>query len=50
MLRGSITFSLTGSGEQVELRAGDRLELPAGTEHAARVGPHGVTCLEAHLI
>jgi quercetin dioxygenase-like cupin family protein len=45
--RGSITFGV--SGEAVELAVGDRLELPAGTSHAAVVGPEGVTCLEAHL-
>jgi hypothetical protein len=33
----------------VDLVAGDRFELPAGTEHEALVGPDGVTCLEAHL-
>jgi hypothetical protein len=27
--------------------AGDRLDLPPDTEHAATVGPDGVTCLEA---
>ena len=36
-------------GRSVELAAGDRLELPAGTRHDAVVGPAGVTCLEAHL-
>jgi len=46
---GSIVFGLPGRGEQVELRPGDRLDLPAGTEHDAIVGSHGVTCLEAHL-
>lgn len=46
---GSITFGLPARGENVVLRAGDRLELPAGTEHDAVVGPEGVTCLEAHL-
>lgn len=44
---GSIAFGLPG-GRSVELAAGDRLELPAGTRHDARVGPGGVTCLEAH--
>ena len=44
---GSIRFGLaTGS---IDLAAGDRLELPAGTAHDALVGPDGVTCLEAHL-
>jgi quercetin dioxygenase-like cupin family protein len=46
---GSITFLLPERGEEVELLAGDRLELPTGTLHGAIVGPRGVTCLEAHL-
>ena len=36
-------------GEPIYLGPGDRLELPAGTDHDAVVGPDGVTCLEAHL-
>jgi quercetin dioxygenase-like cupin family protein len=47
--RGSITFGLPGRGETLLLGAGDRLDLPAGIDHAATVGPSGVTCLEAHL-
>jgi quercetin dioxygenase-like cupin family protein len=47
--RGSIRFGLPVSGRSVDLAAGDRLELPAGTRHDAQVGPTGVTCLEAHL-
>jgi uncharacterized protein YjlB len=46
---GSIRFGLPDTGDAVELRAGDRLDLPAGTSHDAAVGPDGVTCLEAHL-
>jgi quercetin dioxygenase-like cupin family protein len=46
--RGSIAFGLPDAGTTVELRAGDRLDLPAGTRHDAVVGPDGVTCLEAH--
>ena len=46
---GSIVFHLTGEGRDVELRKGERLELPAQTEHAATVGLNGVSCLEAHL-
>ena len=44
---GSITFGL-GTGDVVALDSGDRLELPAGTVHDARVGATGVSCLEAH--
>jgi uncharacterized protein YjlB len=46
---GSITFGLPGSGASIVLSAGDRLELPAGTEHDGLVGPSGVRCLEAHV-
>ena len=44
-LSGSITFR-TRDGD-VELEAGDRLDLEPGTEHAATVGPQGVSCVEA---
>ncbi len=46
--RGSIRFELHPGG-LIDLRAGDRLDLPAGVEHSAVVGPDGVVCLEAHL-
>ncbi|GIU99268.1 MAG: hypothetical protein KatS3mg014_0884 [Actinomycetota bacterium] len=36
----------TADGD-LELRPGDRLDLDPGTEHAATVGPEGVTCIEA---
>jgi quercetin dioxygenase-like cupin family protein len=46
---GSIVFHLPESGLDVELRVGERLDLPAHTRHAATVGSAGVSCLEAHL-
>ena len=49
VVRGSIRFGLTAPAGTLELAAGDRLELPAGTAHDALVGPEGVECLEAHL-
>ena len=48
VVRGSITFDLPQLSQQLELKAGDRLDLPAGTVHAAVVGAQGVVCLEAH--
>ncbi|MGE3272613.1 MAG: cupin domain-containing protein [Chloroflexota bacterium] len=45
--RGSIRFDLPGEGRSVQMTAGDRLDLPAGTAHGAVVGPDGVLCLEA---
>lgn len=44
-LSGSIVFH-TREGD-VELTAGDRLDLEPGTEHAATVGPAGCECVEA---
>ena len=44
-LDGSITFH-TREGD-VELVAGDRLDLEPKTGHAATVGPRGCTCVEA---
>ena len=44
-LTGSIVFHLR-DGDR-ELRPGDRLDVPVGTEHAATVGPYGVECMEA---
>jgi quercetin dioxygenase-like cupin family protein len=48
VVRGSITFGLPGEGSKLELKPGDRLELPAKTVHDAVVGSQGVVCLEAH--
>lgn len=45
--RGSIRFDLPASGESLELRPGDRLDIPPGTQHSAVVGAEGVTCVEA---
>jgi quercetin dioxygenase-like cupin family protein len=44
-LAGSIVFH-TDDGD-VELAAGDRLDLEPGTAHAATVGPEGCECVEA---
>lgn len=44
-LSGSIVFHLDDG--DVELAAGDRLDIEPGTEHAATVGHHGVECVEA---
>jgi uncharacterized protein YjlB len=48
VMQGSITFGLPELGQEIILKAGDRLDLPAGVVHYAHVGAQGVTCLEAH--
>jgi hypothetical protein len=50
IVRGSITWILPETNESYETHAGDRIELPRGTWHAAQVGPQGVTCLEGHIV
>ena len=42
---GSITFTPAGRSPIV-MRAGDRMDLPAGMRHGAEVGPGGVVCWE----
>ncbi len=41
VVRGSITIGFP-DGTACELRPGDRLDVPAGTVHWARIGPAGV--------
>lgn len=48
VVRGSITFGLPQLNQQLALKTGDRLDLPAGILHDAHVGAEGVVCLEAH--
>lgn len=45
--QGSITFGLPELGKELNLKAGDRLDLPAGIVHDAVVGAQGVVCLES---
>ncbi len=48
VVQGSITFGLPELNQSLTLKAGDRLDLPAGTVHNANVGAEGVVCLEGH--
>ena len=44
-LSGSIVFR--ADDRDIELSAGDRLDLEPGTSHSATVGPEGCGCVEA---
>jgi quercetin dioxygenase-like cupin family protein len=50
VVRGSITWTLPQTEETIETHAGDRIDLPRGMWHAAKVGSQGVTCLEGHIV
>jgi quercetin dioxygenase-like cupin family protein len=43
---GSITFAV--GDEHWRMAPGDRLDVPAATDHTALAGPDGVTCVEAY--
>ncbi len=49
VITGSIKFEFPTRHKTVTLKAGDRLDLPAGLRHLAEVGGDGVKCLEAHV-
>jgi quercetin dioxygenase-like cupin family protein len=44
---GSIRFTLTRIGQEIDLAPGDWLDLPAAEPHSAVVGPTGCRCEEA---
>jgi mannose-6-phosphate isomerase-like protein (cupin superfamily) len=46
-VEGEVTFHLKDG--DVVLRPGQRVDIPAGTSHAATVGPNGVECMEAAI-
>ncbi len=50
VVSGSIKWTLPETNESFDTHAGDRIELPRGTWHAAEVGPNGVVCLEGHIL
>ncbi|MFW5691265.1 MAG: cupin domain-containing protein [Chloroflexota bacterium] len=49
VVEGTIEVILPDSNERVNLRVGDRLEVPAGIRHGIIVGGSGAKCLEASL-
>lgn len=47
VLRGAISFAI--GAEELDMVAGDLLDLPAHTMHRATVGPEGVECAETFV-
>ncbi len=48
ILEGGITFWF--ESEEIELKQGDRFDVPLGKEHTAKVGPSGCTFLVGEMI
>ncbi len=49
LIEGQLEISFPDSNQRVKMRAGDRLDIPAGVRHAAIVGAGGAKCVEAAL-
>ena len=47
VVEGLLELTLPDANQRVRLRAGDRVEIPAGVRHGAIVGSAGVKCVEA---
>jgi len=47
VVAGELTFTLR-DGSSYAMTTGDRIDLDAGTEHSAAVGPAGVRCVEGY--
>ena len=43
---GSIVFREVATGDDIRLRHGEAIRIPAGVEHSAVVGEDGVQCVE----
>lgn len=49
VVEGTIEIALSDTNQSVRLRAGDRVEIPAGVRHSAIIGSSGAKCVEAAL-
>ena len=49
VIEGTLNVVLPDSNQQVRLRGGDRMDIPAGVRHGIIAGSSGVRCMEAAL-
>lgn len=47
VIEGTVELTLPDTNERLSLRAGDRVEIPAGVRHGTVVGIKGAKCVEA---
>jgi quercetin dioxygenase-like cupin family protein len=50
VIEGMIEVTLPESNQSVKLRAGDRVEIPAGMRHGIMIGGSGARCAEAAAV
>jgi len=49
VIEGTLDVTLPDSNQSVRLRAGDRIDIPAGVRHGSMVGFGGAKCVEAAI-
>jgi quercetin dioxygenase-like cupin family protein len=49
VIEGMLEITLPDFNQRMRLKAGDRVEIPAGIRHGAIVGSSGVKCVEAAI-
>ena len=49
VIDGNLELILPDSNERIKLRAGDRVDVPAGVRHGTIVGTTGAKCVEASI-
>jgi len=47
VIEGTLELSFPDENQRVVLRAGDRIDIPAGVRHGTTVGNGGAKCVEA---
>ncbi len=47
VIEGNVEITLPESNQRVNLRAGDRIDIPSGVRHGTIVGRSGAQCVEA---
>jgi quercetin dioxygenase-like cupin family protein len=47
VIEGTVEITLPDSNQRMIMRAGDRVDIPAGVRHGTIVGTNGAKCVEA---
>ncbi len=50
VIEGTVEVVFPDSNQRTKMRAGDRVDIPAGTRHGTIVGSSGAKCVEASLV